>query len=85
METAAVVTRVAPQLHPLRPLRALQHTAGNVGALRTLADFVIDRFYPQCRETAANPAPGAALLAAVSGRTARAARRSGRRWASATA
>ena len=39
--------------------------------LKTLADFVIDSFYPECRETKLyDGSPYAALLEAVSARTA---------------
>ncbi|MFZ9416326.1 MAG: protein adenylyltransferase SelO family protein, partial [Alphaproteobacteria bacterium] len=41
--------------------------AHDIDELRQLADFVIDAFYPEARE---RPQPYAALLAAVSGRTA---------------
>jgi uncharacterized protein YdiU (UPF0061 family) len=51
------------QLHPLRPLRALFSAQANGRAASTLADFVIDRFYPACRETGAfDGNPYAALL-----------------------
>ncbi len=69
-ETAAVVTRVAPSF--IR-FGHFEHFGNNqrLDELRALADFVIDRFYPECRET---PRFGgnayAALLEAVSQRTA---------------
>ncbi|MCJ0763258.1 protein adenylyltransferase SelO [Variovorax terrae] len=70
IETAAVVTRVAPSFirfgHFEHFAASRQHAQ-----LRILADYVIDRFYPACRTTeqfAGNPY--AALLEAVSGRTA---------------
>jgi uncharacterized protein YdiU (UPF0061 family) len=66
METAAVVTRVAPSFIRFGHFEHFSH-GGQHDALRTLADFVIARFYPQCRD-AANPY--AALLAEVTRRTA---------------
>ncbi len=70
METAAVVTRVAPSF--IR-FGHFEHFAANgqIAELRQLADYVIDRYYPACRATdrlAGNPY--AALLEAVSERTA---------------
>ncbi len=70
IETAAVVTRVAPSF--IR-FGHFEHFAANdrMDELRHLADFVIDSFYPACRHTekfAGNPY--AALLEAVSERTA---------------
>lgn len=70
IETAAVVTRVAPSF--IR-FGHFEHFAAReqVAPLRQLADYVIDRFYPACRATdkfAGNPY--AALLEAVSERTA---------------
>ncbi|MFT3815922.1 MAG: YdiU family protein [Acidovorax sp.] len=66
METAAVVTRVAESF--IR-FGHFEHFAARdqVGELRALADYVIERYYPDCRD-AANPY--AALLQAVSERTA---------------
>ena len=65
-ETAAVVTRVAPSFVRFGHF---EHFAAqnNVAALRTLADGVIDSYYPECRAAAR---PYAALLQAVSERTA---------------
>ncbi len=71
IETAAVVTRVAPsfiRFGHFEHFSALEQTA----QLKALADYVIDRFYPACRESdkfAGNPY--AALLELVSERTAR--------------
>ena len=70
IETAAVVTRVAPSF--IR-FGHFEHFAANdqPQALRRLADFVIDAFYPAVRQSerlAGNPY--AALLEAVSERTA---------------
>jgi uncharacterized protein YdiU (UPF0061 family) len=66
IETAAVVTRLSPTF--IR-FGHFEHFAahGDVDALRALADFVIDRFMPACRET---PQPYQALLREVSIRTA---------------
>ncbi|HEY1102416.1 MAG TPA: YdiU family protein, partial [Burkholderiaceae bacterium] len=69
-ETAAVVTRVAPSF--IR-FGHFEHFAarGEHEALRVLADFVIDRFYPECRSaTTLEANPYANLLQAVSERTA---------------
>lgn len=71
VETAAVVTRVAPSF--IR-FGHFEHFSAReqYGELRQLADYVIDRFYPECRGTdklAGNAY--AALLEAVSERTAR--------------
>ena len=70
IETAAVVTRVAPSF--IR-FGHFEHFSAReqYDELRTLADHVIDRFYPECRGTekfAGNAY--AALLEAVSARTA---------------
>ncbi|MDE2414780.1 MAG: YdiU family protein [Comamonadaceae bacterium] len=67
LETAAVVTRVAPSF--IR-FGHFEHFAarGQHAELRQLADYVIDRYYPECR---ADANPCAALLRAVSERTAR--------------
>ena len=70
VETAAVVTRVAPSF--IR-FGHFEHFAAHhqPEALRQLADFVIDRYYPACRHsTAFEGNPYAALLEAVSLRTA---------------
>lgn len=71
VETAAVVTRVAPSF--IR-FGHFEHFAarGQHGELRALADYVIDRYYPACRATQAFGGNAyAALLQAVSERTAR--------------
>ncbi|MFT4243033.1 MAG: YdiU family protein [Acidovorax sp.] len=67
VETAAVVTRVAQSF--IR-FGHFEHFAasGQHAQLRALADYVIDRYYPQCRD---DSHPYAALLQAVSERTAR--------------
>ncbi|WER44472.1 YdiU family protein [Cupriavidus sp. WKF15] len=66
IETAAVVTRLAPTF--IR-FGHFEHFAAHedVAALRQLADFVIDNFMPACRESAQ---PYQALLREVSLRTA---------------
>ena len=66
IETAAVVTRVAPSFIRFGHFEHFSH-GHQPGPLRTLADYVIDRDYPACRD-AANPY--AALLAEVVRRTA---------------
>ena len=67
IETAAVVTRVAPSFIRFGHFEHFCHT-GQHDALRQLADFVIDHFYPECRQADGNPY--ARLLEAVSARTA---------------
>lgn len=71
IETAAVVTRAAPSF--IR-FGHFEHFSAReqYAPLKTLADYVIDRFYPECREPgrfAGNPY--ADLLERVSERTAR--------------
>ena len=71
VETAAVVTRVAPSFVRFGHFEHFAHS-GQHAQLKTLADYVIDKFYPQCRSTDAFEGnPYAALLQAVSERTAR--------------
>lgn len=70
IETAAVVTRVAPSF--IR-FGHFEHFAakGDDQALKTLADHVIERYYPECREDEAFGGNAyAALVHAVAGRTA---------------
>jgi uncharacterized protein YdiU (UPF0061 family) len=70
IETAAVVTRVAPSFIRFGHFEHFSYRE-QIPQLRQLADFVIDNFYPICRHTeqfAGNPY--AALLEAVSERTA---------------
>lgn len=70
VETAAVVTRVAPSF--IR-FGHFEHFAarGQEGELRALADYVIERYYPDCRTTGRWEGNAyAALLHAVSERTA---------------
>lgn len=66
VETAAVVTRVAPSF--IR-FGHFEHFAARnqTEPLRQLADFVIDAYYPACRDA---PNPYAAFLQAVTERTA---------------
>ena len=66
IETAAVVTRTAPSFIRFGHFEHFSHRNQHV-QLKTLADYVIDRFYPECREA---KQPYAALLQAVSERTA---------------
>ena len=70
IETAAVVTRVAPSF--IR-FGHFEHFAAReqYDELRRLADYVIDRFYPECRSTAKFTGNAyAAFLEQVSERTA---------------
>lgn len=71
VETAAVVTRTAPSFLRFGHFEHFSYS-GQHEALRRLADHLLDRFYPECRDaTAGQPAnPYAALLQAVSERTA---------------
>lgn len=71
IETAAVVTRVAPSFVRFGHF---EHFAANgqEAPLQALADYVIDRYYPECRGTTEFSGNAyAALLQAVSERTAR--------------
>ena len=73
VETAAVVTRVAPSFVRFGHF---EHFAAQdrPAQLRALADYVIDRYYPACRDHRTDGLGGnayAALLQAVSERTAR--------------
>jgi uncharacterized protein YdiU (UPF0061 family) len=65
-ETTAVVTRVAPSFIRFGHFEHFAYRGENE-PLKTLADYVIERYYPECKQ-ASNPY--AALLAAVSSRTA---------------
>jgi uncharacterized protein YdiU (UPF0061 family) len=67
IETAAVVTRVAPSFVRFGHFEHFAHTAQDPDALKRLADFVIETCYPECLET---PQPYAALLEAVTRKTA---------------
>lgn len=66
IETAAVVTRTAPSFIRFGHFEHFSHTDQHA-QLKTLADFVIEHFYPACRDAAQ---PYAAFLQAVSERTA---------------
>lgn len=66
IETASVVTRTAPSFIRFGHFEHFSHRNQHV-QLKTLADYVIDRFYPECREA---KQPYAAFLQAVSERTA---------------
>ncbi len=66
IETAAVVTRTAPSFIRFGHFEHFSYSDQHP-QLKTLADFVIDSFYPACRDAAQ---PYAALLQAVSERTA---------------
>ena len=70
IETAAVVTRIAPSFIRFGHFEHFSHSDQHA-QLKTLADYVIDRYYPACRSSpnfAGNPY--ANLLEAVSERTA---------------
>jgi len=67
IETAAVVTRVAPSFIRFGHFEHFCHH-GHTAQLQQLLDFVIEHHYPDCREA---PIPALALLEAVSRRTAR--------------
>jgi serine/tyrosine/threonine adenylyltransferase len=66
IETAAVVTRTAPSFIRFGHFEHFSYNDQHE-ELKTLADHVIDNFYPACRDAAQ---PYAALLQAVSERTA---------------
>jgi len=68
-ETAAVVTRVAQSFVRFGHFEHFSHTQQHA-QLRTLADYVIDHFYPECRNVVGEDGPYVALLQAVTGRTA---------------
>ena len=67
VETAAVVTRVAPSFIRFGHFEHFSAN-GRIDELRRLADFVIEHFYPDCLAGGGNPY--ARLLEAVSARTA---------------
>jgi len=70
-ETAAVVTRVAPSFVRFGHFEHFSYN-NRIAELRKLADYVIDRFYPECRNSDQfNANAYAALLQAVTERTAR--------------
>ena len=66
IETAAIVTRSAPSFIRFGHFEHFSYQNQHI-QLKKLADYVIDRFYPACREARQ---PYAALLEAVSERTA---------------
>ncbi len=66
IETAAVVTRTAPSFIRFGHFEHFSYTDQHA-ELKKLADYVIDNFYPACRDASQ---PYAALLEAVSERTA---------------
>jgi uncharacterized protein YdiU (UPF0061 family) len=70
LETAAVVARVAPSF--IRFGHFEHFSARNqIAELKTLADYVLERFYPECRDPAQHQGnPYAALLHRVVERTA---------------
>ena len=68
VETAAVVTRIAPSFLRFGHFEHFAHTAADVDALRTLADASIARFFPALADA---DKPYAALLGEVAVRTAR--------------
>jgi uncharacterized protein YdiU (UPF0061 family) len=69
-ETAAVVTRTSPSFIRFGQFEHFSHNNMHV-ELKQLADFVIDNFYPECRDSASYAGNSyAALLEAVSLRTA---------------
>ncbi len=71
IETAAVVTRVAPSFVRFGHFEHFSYN-GQPAQLKALADYVIDRFYPECRSSDKfDRNPYAALLEAVSERTAK--------------
>ncbi|HEX3139333.1 MAG TPA: protein adenylyltransferase SelO family protein, partial [Rhizobacter sp.] len=67
VETAAIVTRVAPSFIRFGHFEHFAHTAENPEALKQLADFVIGAYYPHCLDL---PQPYVGLLEAVSRQTA---------------
>ncbi len=70
VETAAVVTRVAPSFIRFGHFEHFS-ARGQLEELRKIADFVIDRFYPECRSTGKFAGNAyAAFLEHVSERTA---------------
>jgi len=70
VETAAVVTRMAPSFIRFGTFEYF-YWRGDHQSLKQLADEAIDRFHPACREAGDGPASYLALLRAVSLLTAR--------------
>lgn len=67
VETAAVVTRLAPSFLRFGHFEHFTHTAQDLAALKALADATIERFYPELHGATQ---PYAGLLEAVTRRTA---------------
>ena len=67
LETAAVVTRVAPSFLRFGHFEHFTHTARDTAALQALVDAVVEAYYPEAAEA---PHRAVALLEAVSRRTA---------------
>ncbi len=70
VETAAVVTRMAPSFVRFGSFEYF-YWRGEHEALKQLADYVIESFFPHCREAGDGAAPYLALLREVARRTAR--------------
>ncbi len=68
VETAAVVTRLAPSFLRFGHFEHFTHTAQDMVALRRLADAAITRYFPELQGA---PQPYAALLETVTRRTAK--------------
>jgi len=68
VETAAVVTRVAPSFLRFGHFEHFAHTAADPAALHKLVNAVIERYFPACRDA---PQPVFAWLSEVARRTAR--------------
>jgi len=67
VESAAIVTRIAPSFVRFGHFEHFAHTAEDPAALRRLADFVIETCYPECLGL---PQPYVGLLEAVARKTA---------------
>jgi uncharacterized protein YdiU (UPF0061 family) len=67
VETAAIVTRIAPSFVRFGHFEHFSHTAGSTDDLRRLTEFVIDTQFPELRDASQ---PVLALLEEVSRRTA---------------
>ena len=70
VETAAVVTRLAPSFVRFGSFEFF-FWRGEHEALRRMADYVIDTFFPDCRVAGDDAAPYLALLREIARRTAR--------------
>ena len=57
VETAAIVTRVSPSFVRFG---SFEHWAGQPEPLQLLFDYMVDKFYPQCRDASAGEASGQA-------------------------